>query len=181
QRLLLLLRQMIDVLQEDVAPALDLEVGLRLLTPHFVDGLVGELDDVELVERDLGVLEIRLDPRFERRPHVDAGVADRLALAAMRLQEIGEFLHRRGVLAIGHVDDFAPRHVDEEADVIVAAPRFRRRRSAAPATNPAPPPRATRNARQSATSACRARPTAWPHWRSASPWPAPARRPRTTT
>src|SRR5208337_3125751 len=39
QRLLFLLRQMIDVLQEDVASALDLEVVLRLLTPHFVDGL----------------------------------------------------------------------------------------------------------------------------------------------
>ena len=40
QRLLFLQRQMIDVLQEDVAPALDLEVVLGLLTPHFVDGLV---------------------------------------------------------------------------------------------------------------------------------------------
>ena len=41
----------------------------------------------------------------------------------MRLQEIREFLHRRGVLAVGCVDDFAPRHVDEQADVVVAAPR----------------------------------------------------------
>ena len=61
-------------------------------------GLVGEFDDVEFVERDLGVLEVRLDPRFERRPHVDAGVGDRLALAGVRLEEIREFLHRRGVL-----------------------------------------------------------------------------------
>ena len=28
-----------------------------------------EPDNVEFVERDLRVLEIRLDPRFERRPH----------------------------------------------------------------------------------------------------------------
>ncbi len=56
-------------------------------------------------------------------PHVDAGVGDRLALAAVRLEEIREFLHRRGVLAVGHVDDFAPRHVDEQADILVAAPR----------------------------------------------------------
>ena len=69
------------------------------------------------------VLEVRLDPRFERRPHVDAGVGDRLALAAMRLEKIREFLHRRGVLAVGCVDDFAPRHVDEQADIVVAAPR----------------------------------------------------------
>ena len=92
---------MIDVLEEDVAPALDLEVVPRLLAPHPVDGLVGEFDDVEFVERDLGVLEVRLDPRLERRPHVDAGVGDRLALAAVRLEEIREFLHRRGVLAVG--------------------------------------------------------------------------------
>ncbi len=96
---------------------------LRFLAPHLVDGLVGEFDDVEFVERDLGVLEIRFDPRLERRPHVDARVADRLALAAVRLEEIREFLHRSGVLAVGHVDDFAPRHVDEQADVVVAAPR----------------------------------------------------------
>ncbi len=113
---------MIDVLQEDVAPALDLEVVPRFLASHLVDGLVGEFDDVEFVERDLGVLEVRLDPRFERRPHVDAG-GDRLALAAVRLEEIREFLHRRGVLAVGHVDDFAPRHVDEQADVVVAPRR----------------------------------------------------------
>src|SRR5271166_5316324 len=82
-----------------------------------------KLSHVDFVERDLGVLEVRLDPRFERRPHVDAGVGDRLALAAVRLEEIREFLHRRGVLAVGHVDDFAPRHVDEQADIVVAAPR----------------------------------------------------------
>src|SRR5271166_2045566 len=67
---------MIDVLEEDVAPALDLEVVPRFLASHLVDGLVGEFDDVEFVERDLGVLEVRLDPHFERRPHVDAGVGD---------------------------------------------------------------------------------------------------------
>src|SRR5208337_3457559 len=39
-----------------------------------------KLSHVDFVERDLGVLEVRLDPRFERRPHVDAGVGDRLAL-----------------------------------------------------------------------------------------------------
>ena len=90
QRLLFLLRQMIDVLQEDVAPALDLEVVPRLLAPHLVDRLVGELDDVEFVERDLGVREALFDPR---------------------------------VLAVGDVDHLAPRHVDEQADVVVAAPR----------------------------------------------------------
>ena len=41
---------MIDVLQEDVAPALDLEVVPRLLAPHLVDGLVGEFDNVKFVE-----------------------------------------------------------------------------------------------------------------------------------
>src|SRR5208283_651015 len=38
-------------------------------------------------------------------------------------QEVGEFLHRRGVLAFGDVNHLAPRHVDEQADVVVAAPR----------------------------------------------------------
>ena len=114
---------MIDVLQEDVAPALDLEVVPRLLAPHLVDRLVGELDDVEFVERDLGVREALFDPRLEGSPHVDAGVGHRLAPAAMRLEEIREFLHRRRVLAVGDVDHLAPRHVDEQADVVVAAPR----------------------------------------------------------
>ncbi len=41
----------------------------------------------------------------------------------MRLKEIREFLHRRRVLAVGDVDDLAPRHIDEQADVVVAAPR----------------------------------------------------------
>ena len=122
QRLLFLLRQTIDVLQEDVAPALDLEV-VSPPPPHLVDRLVGEFDDVEFVERDLGVREVLLDPRLEGSPHVDAGVAHRLAPAAMRLEEIREFLHGRRVLALGDVDDLAPRHVDEQADVVVAAPR----------------------------------------------------------
>ena len=30
---------------------------------------------------------------------------------------------RRGVLAVSHVDDFAPRHIDEQADVVVPPPR----------------------------------------------------------
>ena len=67
--------------------------------------------------------KVLFDPSLEGGPHVDAGVGHRLALAAMRLEEIGEFLHRRRVLAVGDVDDLAARHVDEQADVIVAAPR----------------------------------------------------------
>ena len=70
-----------------------------------------------------GVGEVLLDPRLECSPHVDAGVGHRLALAAVRLEEIREFLHRRRVLAVGDVDHLAPRHVDEQADIIVAAPR----------------------------------------------------------
>jgi hypothetical protein len=41
----------------------------------------------------------------------------------MRLKEIREFLHRRGILAVGHVDDLAPRHVDEQTDVVMPARR----------------------------------------------------------
>ena len=123
ERLPFLLRQTIDVLQEDVAPALDLEVVPRLLAPHLVDGLVGEFDDVKFVERDLGVGEVLFDPGLECSPHVDAGVGHRFAPAAMRLEEIREFLHGRRVLAVGDVDDLAPRHVNEQADVVVAAPR----------------------------------------------------------
>src|SRR5271157_5179688 len=48
--------------------ASDLEFVPRLLTPHFVDGFVGELDDMEFVECDLGVRKVLLDPRLERRP-----------------------------------------------------------------------------------------------------------------
>ena len=89
--------------------------------PHLVDGLVGEFDDVKFVERDLGVGEVLFDPRLECSPHVDAGVGHRFAPAAMRLEEIREFLHGRRVLAVGDVDDLAPRHVNEQADVVVAA------------------------------------------------------------
>src|SRR5580700_7940900 len=39
------------------------------------------------------------------------------------LQKIREFLHRSGVLALGYVDDLAAHHIDEQADIIVAAPR----------------------------------------------------------
>ena len=77
---------------------------------------------MEFVER-VSRWEARFDPRLEGSPHVDAGVGHRLAPAAMRLEEIREFLHRRRVLAVGDVDDLAPRHVDEQADVVVAAPR----------------------------------------------------------
>jgi hypothetical protein len=87
--------------------------------------VVGELDDMEFVEGDLGVRKVLFDPRLEGRPHVDAGVGHRLALAAMRLEEIGEFLRGRRILAVGDVDDLAARHVDEQADVVVAAPRGR--------------------------------------------------------
>ena len=41
----------------------------------------------------------------------------------MRLQKIREFLHRSGVLALGYVDDLAADHINEQADMIVAAPR----------------------------------------------------------
>ena len=55
-----------------------------------------------------------------------ANAAERLGehdTRAMRLEEIREFLHGRRVLAVGDVDHLAPRHVNEQADVVVAAPR----------------------------------------------------------
>ncbi len=72
---------------------------------------------------DFGVGEVLFDPGLERRAHVDARVADRLSVAAVRDQKIREFLHRSGVLAVGYIDDLAARHINEQADIIVAAPR----------------------------------------------------------
>ena len=79
-----------------------------------------ELNFLEVV---LGLGEFFLVPRLDCSPLSVVGLVYRFAQAAMRLEEIREFLDGRRVLAVGDVDDLAPRHVNEQADVIVAAPR----------------------------------------------------------
>ena len=88
---LLLLRQMIDVLQEDIAPPLDLEVVPRLLAPHLVDRLVGEFDDVKFVERDLG----GLNRQCERETFADQ-LPEVVCPHARRTQRVAELVHLFG-------------------------------------------------------------------------------------
>ena len=59
------------VLEPEIAAALELGPIFTLGSPNLVDGVVDELDGMELVERDLGFGQVVADALDEGAAHVD--------------------------------------------------------------------------------------------------------------
>jgi hypothetical protein len=100
-----------------------LSSGRLLASAHLVDGVVDELDGVELVEGDLGLGEVVIDPLDEGRTHVDADLLDAGGITVVGFEVVGELGNGVGILAIGDEEDTASIDIDEERDVVVPTPR----------------------------------------------------------
>jgi len=123
QPLLLLVRQAIGVLQEQVAGLAQLFGKLTgFFRADLAQHVVHQLDDVELVEGQHRVGELLLQSLDEGFGHVDAGVGDGFRVATMG-REIGhEALHRRMVLAMSAKQQLACVHVEKEGDIVMPPP-----------------------------------------------------------
>ena len=85
------------VLQPQVAAALEAGGGFGLLAADLVDGLVDQLDHVELIEGDRGPRQVLSDPGAIAGGHVDADRADVLGTTPMRFEVVGELRHHLGL------------------------------------------------------------------------------------
>src|SRR5512145_1720267 len=109
------------VLEPEIAGALELGALLALGAAHLVEGVVDELDGVELVEGDLGLGEVVGDALDEGGAHVDAHLLDAGGIAVVSFEIVGELSHGSGVAAVGDVEHAAAIDIDEQGDVVVAA------------------------------------------------------------
>ncbi len=111
------------VLKPNVAAALEHGSGFHLCPTHRIDGLIGELDDVEFIEGDVRPRQLFLHPATIARRHIDADVADVLRAAAVGLEVVGELRDHLGLAPLG--GEQQPRFLEivKEADVLMPAPR----------------------------------------------------------
>ena len=77
---------------------------------------------MELVEGDLGLGEVVGDPLDEGGTHVDAHLLDAAGIAVVGLQIVGERFHGIGAASLGDEQHAALVDIDEQRDVVVAAP-----------------------------------------------------------
>ena len=87
-------RQRRLVAEPEIAAALELRPALALGAADLVDGVVDELDGVELVEGDLGLGEVVGDALDEGGAHVDAHLLDVAGIAVVGFEIVGERLRR---------------------------------------------------------------------------------------
>src|SRR5258706_9245043 len=110
------------VLEPEIATSLELGAGLAFGTTDLVDGVVDELDRMELVEGDLGLGEVVVDALDEDGAHVDADFFDARWIAVVGFKVVSELGNGIGILAVGDIKHAALIDIDEEGDVVVAAP-----------------------------------------------------------
>ena len=120
---LLALGQVGGVLEPQVATFLEFLPALLFVAADLVDGLVDDLDDVELVESDFGLGQAGGGAGDEGLAHVDTHLGDRLGAAAVGCEVGGEGFDGAGVLALGGKQHAMLVEIDEQADVVVAAAR----------------------------------------------------------
>ena len=111
------------VLQPQVAAALEAGGGFRLVAADLVDGLVDQLDHVELIEGDRGPRQVLSDSRLVAGGHINADRADVLGTSPVRFEVVGELLHHRGLAPFTGEHQAPGIQIVEQADVIVPAPR----------------------------------------------------------
>jgi hypothetical protein len=87
---LLAIRQVGRIAQPYIACATQHALSLLLGPPHLIDGVVDDLDGMELVEGDGGTWQVLGGTLDEGRAHVDADLADRLGVTAMCGEVVGE-------------------------------------------------------------------------------------------
>jgi hypothetical protein len=99
------------------------DFGASARPAHLIDSVVDDLDGMELVEGDGGVGQVLGDALDEGRAHIDADFLDRLGVAAVRGEILGERGDGFGGAALGGEQHPCLVDIDEQRDVVVAAPR----------------------------------------------------------
>jgi hypothetical protein len=107
--------------EPEIAAALELWPALALGAANLVDGVVDELDGVELVEGDLGFGQVLRDALDEGAAHVDAHLFDAGGVAVVGLEIVGELTNGVGATSFRDEQRTSLIDVDEQPDVVVAA------------------------------------------------------------
>jgi hypothetical protein len=96
-------------------------VVLPLSSSYLIDGIVDDLDGMELVEGDGCIGQAVGSALDEGRAHVDADLGDGIIIVAVRPEIIGKCCDGLSVLAFGREDDAGAVDIDKQLDVMVAA------------------------------------------------------------
>ena len=94
---------------------------LALGAADLVDGIVDQLDRMELVEGDFSFGKVFRDALYVGAAHVAAYFLDAGRIGVVIVDVIREPSNSRRIVAFGDVDDFPGVHVDEQRDVVLTA------------------------------------------------------------
>jgi len=109
------------ILKPDIAGAGEFGMELTFQTTDFVDGVVDEADDVELVKGQGGVGQMVADAFDEGGRHIGADFGNSLRISLMGLEVLGESGYGGGIFAGSDEQNFALVEIDEKGHVVVAA------------------------------------------------------------
>ena len=101
-------------------PADDMLV-LPLSSSHLIDGIVDDLDGMELVEGDVGMGQALGDPLMNAGPMSMQTSATTSGSPPCAVRSSANAATVAAFLALGREDDTGAINVDEERDVVVAA------------------------------------------------------------
>ncbi len=109
------------ILEPEIAGAGEFGLELAFEAADFIDGVVDEADDVELVE-GLGGVGQRIGNAFDVGfGQVGADLGNGKGISLMGLEILGEVGNGAGILAGSDEKNFALLEIDEEGNVVVAA------------------------------------------------------------
>ncbi|HOG91835.1 MAG TPA: hypothetical protein PLV50_14930, partial [Smithella sp.] len=89
------------ILQPEIPGSFQLRAILLLLAPHFINGLIEDLQNMELVKGQVGFRKVILYALDESRRHIAANLPDGRRITMMCLQIGLEPPQRRGILPFG--------------------------------------------------------------------------------
>jgi len=113
------------ILEQTPARPLEFGLALDLGAPHLVERLAAECDDMKAVKADGGLREVLGGAGLKRTAHIHADMRDRLWLATMHGQVLGEPL-QAGLVPAGRGKDQALRiQIIENREVLLAPPASR--------------------------------------------------------
>ena len=117
KRRALAIGQRLRIAQPEITRATQQTLLLLFGAAYLIDRIVDDLDRMELVEGDGRIRQVLGDTLDEGWAHIDADLADRVRIAAMRSEVIGEGNYGSSIVALSGEHDAGLIDVDKQCDV----------------------------------------------------------------
>jgi len=110
-----------EIFEPEIAGAGEFRMEFPFQAADFIDGVVDETDDVELVEGEVGIGQMISDAIDKGLGHVGADLGNGLRISLMGAEVLGKVGDGGGILAGGDEQDLALLEIDEQGNVVLAA------------------------------------------------------------